>query len=43
MVTDQDIDFLVPDSCGVTVRNGNRDFTEDTIKNDGNYAGFSCF
>ena len=34
-VTDQDIAFLVPDSCWATVRNSNSiivDFTEDTIK-----------
>jgi hypothetical protein len=34
MVTDQDIDFLVPDSCWGMVRNGNSinaDVTEDTI------------
>ena len=35
LVTDQQIIFLVPDSCWVTVRNGNSisaDFSEDTIK-----------
>jgi len=35
-VTEQDIVFLVPDSCRAMVRNGNSitaDFTEDTIEN----------
>jgi hypothetical protein len=42
-VTDQDIAFLVPDSCWAMVRNGNSisaDFTEDTIKNNENNALF---
>jgi hypothetical protein len=31
-VTDQNIAFLVPDSCGTTIRNG--DMVKDAIEND---------
>jgi hypothetical protein len=39
-------DFLVPDSCRATVRNGNSisvDFAEDIIKNDKNGNCFCSF